>query len=85
MILAKIDEVMPEVERKGVVTDWRGDAIDELYMDALAKLVAARTCRKFVTDGEITSYEALEPRAWRQLSQAKSEPYQSRPVRASHI
>ena len=83
--IEKIAEVMPEVERKGVITDWRGNASDELYMDGLAKLIAARVCAKFVMPVEIPIYRALEMPAWRLLSQLKSEPHQSRPVRASHI
>lgn len=85
VILRKIEEVMPEVERRGIVTGWRGNAIDEIYMDGLAKLVAARSCRKFVSDSEIPSYEALEPRAWHLLSTVSAEPYKARPTRASHI
>lgn len=84
----KIDEVLPEVERKGYVTGWRAGSdgqIDEIYMDPLAKLIAARVCRKFVTEREIAIYAALELPAWRKLSELTSEPYRARPTRASHI
>ena len=84
-VLRKIDEVMPEVERKGYITGYRSNTIDEIYMDPLAKLVSARVCRKFVSDREVPSYEALELVAWRRLSEVSSEPYRSRPTKVSHI
>lgn len=85
VILRKIEEVMPEVERRGIVTGWRGNAIGEIYMGGLATLVAARSCRKFVTDAEIPLYEGRETFAWSVLSTVSSEPYKARPTRASHI
>lgn len=85
VVVDKINEVMLVVERRGTVTDWRGDAIDEIYMDALAKLMAARVCTPFVTPREIPIYMSLEPAAWKMLSEINSEPYQARPIVASHI
>jgi hypothetical protein len=85
VVLRKIEEVMPEVERKGVITGWRSDAIEEIFMDPLAKLIAARVCGKFVSQGEEARYEAKEDGAWNKLSALSSEPYKARPTRASHI
>lgn len=87
-VMRKIEEILPEVEWKGYITGWRGGTdgeIDEIFMDPLAKLIAARVCRKFVTEGEIAIYAALEMPAWRKLSELTSEPYQARSTRASHI
>jgi hypothetical protein len=85
VVLRKIEEIMPEVERKGFITGYRSNAIDEIFMDPLAKLIAARICRKFVTDGEIAIYASLEMPAWRKLSELSSEPHRARPTKVSHI
>jgi len=85
VVLRKIEEVMHEVERKGFVTGWRSDTIDEIYMDPLAKLIAARCCGKFVSEGEERRYEAKEPGAWQKMSEVSSEPYRARATRASQI
>lgn len=84
-VMRKIDEIMPEVERKGYITGYRSNQIDVIFMDALAKLIAARVCRKFVTEGEIAIYASLEQPAWRKLSELTSEPHRSRPTKVSHI
>lgn len=85
VVMRKIQEVMPEVERKGFITGWRSDAIDEIYMDPLAKLIAARVCGKFVSEGEERRYEAKERPAWRRLSEVSSEPHRARATKASHV
>lgn len=85
VVIRKIEEVMPEVERKGYITGYRSDAIDEIFMDPLAKLIAARVCGKFVMEGEERLYEAKEEGAWTKLSQVTAEPYRARPTRVSHI